>query len=96
MFTKSIEIYDAIYAAIGKDYAEESRKVEALIQAHQRSGRIKRQDPRTQAYVAWSAVHGLASLLIDGQILTAVDVDGLIQQTTRTVLDGMRVPRRGA
>lgn len=37
MFAKSIEIYDAIYAAIGKDYAEESRKVEALIQAHKRS-----------------------------------------------------------
>jgi AcrR family transcriptional regulator len=65
-----------------------------VIQAYQDSGKIKRQDPRAQAYVAWSAVHGLASLLIDGQILTAVDVDGLIRQTTRTVLDGMRVRRR--
>jgi len=65
-----------------------------VIQAYQDSGKIKRQDPRAQAYVAWSAVHGLASLLIDGQILTAVDVDGLIRQTTRTVLDGMRVSRR--
>jgi len=61
------------------------------IRAYQDSGLIKREDPRTQAYVAWSAVHGLASLLIDGQILTAVDVDGLIRQTTQTVLDGMRV-----
>jgi AcrR family transcriptional regulator len=68
-----------------------------VIQAYQESEKIKRQDPRAQAYVAWSAVHGLASLLIDGQILTAVDVDGLIRQTTRTVLDGMRVRRhRGA
>ena len=65
-----------------------------VIQAYQESGKIKRQDPRAQAYVAWSAVHGLASLLIDGQILTAVDVDGLIRQTTRTVLDGIRVRRR--
>jgi AcrR family transcriptional regulator len=65
-----------------------------VIQAYQDSGMIKRQDPRAQAYVAWSAVHGLASLLLDGQILTAVDVDRLIRQTTRTVLDGMRVPRR--
>ena len=65
-----------------------------VIQAYQDSGKIKRQDPRAQAYVAWSAVHGLASLLIDGQILTAVDVDGLIRQTTRTVLDGIRVRRR--
>ncbi len=65
-----------------------------VIQAYQDSGKIKRQDPRAQAYVAWSAVHGLASLLIDGQILTAADVDGLIRQTTRTVLDGMRFRRR--
>ncbi len=65
-----------------------------MIQAYQESGKIKRQDPRAQAYVAWSAVHGLASLLIDEQILTAVDVDGLIRQTTRTVWDGMRVRRR--
>ena len=61
-----------------------------MIGAHQESGLIKRQDPRAQAYVAWSAVHGLASLLIDGQITAAVDVDGLIRQTTQTVLDGMR------
>ena len=67
-----------------------------MIQAHQRSGAIKRQDPLAQAYVAWSAVHGLASLWIEGQILASDDIDGLIRQTTRTVLDGMRVrPRRG-
>ncbi len=65
-----------------------------MIQAYQESGKIKRQDPREQAYVAWSAVHGLALLLIDGQILAAVDVDGLIRQATRTVWDGMRVRRR--
>ena len=65
-----------------------------VIQAHQRSGGIKRQDPRAQAYVAWSAVHGLASLWIEGHILATDDIDGLIRQTTRTVLDGMRVRRR--
>jgi AcrR family transcriptional regulator len=62
-----------------------------LFQAHQRSGVIRREDPRAQAYVAWSAVHGLASLVIEGQIMAAVDVDGLVEQTTRTLLDGMRV-----
>jgi len=66
-----------------------------VIQAHQRSGEIKTQDPRATAYVAWSAVHGLASLVIEGQILTPVDVDGLIRQTTQTLLDGMRSPPRG-
>jgi AcrR family transcriptional regulator len=62
-----------------------------LFQAHQRSGVIKREDPRAQAYVAWSAVHGLASLVIEGQIMAPVDVDGLVRQTTGTLLDGMRV-----
>jgi AcrR family transcriptional regulator len=64
-----------------------------LFQAYQGSGRIKRQDPRAQAYVAWSAVHGLASLLIDGQIMSDIDVDALIRQTTQMVLDGMRSGR---
>lgn len=61
-----------------------------VIRAYQESGGIRQQDPRAQAYVAWSAVHGLASLLIDGQIMSTVDVDALIRQTTQTVLDGMR------
>ena len=64
-----------------------------IVQTYQRSGKITRQDPRLQAYVAWGAVHGLASLLIEGQILTAVDVDELIRQTTSTLLDGMRAGR---
>ena len=61
-----------------------------VFEAHQRSGTIQREDPRAQAYVAWGAVHGVASLVIEGQILAAVDVDGLVRQTTRTLLDGMR------
>ncbi len=68
----------------------------AVIEAHQRSGGLKRQDPRAQAYVAWSALHGLASLWIEGQIQATDDIDGLIRQTTRTLLDGMRARRRGA
>ena len=64
-----------------------------IVRTYQGSGTIKRQDPRLQAYVAWGAVHGLASLLIEGQILTAVDVDELIRQTTSALLDGMRAGR---
>ena len=64
-----------------------------VFQSYQRSGAIKGQDPHLQAYVAWGAVHGLASLLIEGQILTDVDVDGLIRQTTATLLDGVRAGR---
>jgi len=40
-------------------------------------------------------VHGLASLVIEGQIHGTDDIEGLIRQTTRTVLDGMRVRRGG-
>jgi AcrR family transcriptional regulator len=61
-----------------------------VIQAHQKSGRIKRQDARAQAYVAWSAMHGLASLWIEGQIQATDDIDGLVRQTTRTLVEGMR------
>jgi AcrR family transcriptional regulator len=60
-----------------------------VIQAYQRAGEIKRTDPKIQAFVAWSAVHGLASLVIEGQIRDPGDVDALIKQTTRTLLDGM-------
>ena len=60
------------------------------IQAFQRHEGIEGQDPRAQAYVAWAAVHGLASLLIEGQIMADVDVDALIRRTTQTVLDGLR------
>jgi len=63
----------------------------SVCEAYQQGGGIKRQDPKAQAYVAWSAVHGLASLLIDGQIQATDDIDGLIRQTTQTVLDGMRI-----
>ena len=65
-----------------------------VIESHQRSGEIAPGDARGRAYVAWSAVHGLASLLIEGQIDPKVDVEGLIRQTTETLLAGLRVPGR--
>ncbi len=61
-----------------------------VIRVHQQRGEIERKAPRSQAYVAWSAVHGLASLLIERQIDPNVDVDALIRQTTQTLLHGMR------
>lgn len=68
-----------------------------LFKAHQRAGTIKRQNPQVQAYVAWSAVHGLASLVLEGQIQAVDEIDALIRQTTRTLLDGMRASsRRGS
>ncbi len=37
MFTKSTAFYDAIYAAMGKDYAREAQQLHAIIQEHKRS-----------------------------------------------------------
>ncbi len=62
----------------------------ALIESQQAAGRIVTANPQQQAYVAWSAVHGLASLLIDGQIRAETDVDALIEGVIATVLNGFR------
>lgn len=61
-----------------------------VIEAYQDSGELARRDARQLAYVAWSAVHGLAALLIDRQILASVDETALIRQATSTLLRGMR------
>ncbi len=65
-----------------------------VIRAHQQRGEIADGDPRMQAYVAWSAVHGLASLLVERQIDPGVEVDDLVRLTTAALLDGMRPARR--
>ena len=64
-----------------------------VIEQHQQAGEIEAGDARARAYVAWSAVHGLASLLIERQIDPNVDVEALIRQTTRTLLAGLRTSR---
>lgn len=37
MFEKSADIYDAVYASLGKDYVEEAQQVHALLQQHTQS-----------------------------------------------------------
>jgi SAM-dependent methyltransferase len=37
LYTRSVRLYDAIYAAVGKDYAREAEIVHALIQTHKLS-----------------------------------------------------------
>ncbi len=37
MYAKSAVYYDAIYAAMGKDYARETQRIHALVQQHKRS-----------------------------------------------------------
>ena len=69
-------------------------QVATVMGEQQRAGNIKKQDPEIQAYVAWSAVHGLASLLVERQIDPSTNVDALINHTTRTLLDGLRPRKR--
>ena len=37
MYTRSAEVYDAIYDSIGRDYAQEAEKLHKFIQEHKRS-----------------------------------------------------------
>lgn len=59
------------------------------IQACQAAGRMRAGDPRGLAYVAWATVHGLASLLIDGQLRAPGDVGELAAFTTQRLLEGL-------
>ena len=65
------------------------------VRVYQDAGIIRRENPDSLAYVAWSAMHGLASLVIEGQIQPDADVAALTKLATRTVLEGMRRPPRG-
>ncbi len=72
MFTKSAAFYDAIYAAIGKDYSREAQRIHALIRQHKRSAGAALLDVAcgTGNHLAvlrqWYQVHGLD---IDPQML---------------------------
>ena len=64
-------------------------EVVALIAARQASGNLRPDPPEALAYVAWATVHGLASLLVDGQMQEPDDVDALARLTARTLLEGL-------
>ena len=61
-----------------------------IIMSYQRAGAVKNHDAQSLAYVAWSAIHGLASLAIDGQMQALDDLDALTRLTTQTLIDGMK------
>ncbi len=61
----------------------------SLVAAGQASGHLRAGDPGALAYVAWGTVHGLAMLLVDGQIEEPADVDALARLTARTLLEGL-------
>jgi AcrR family transcriptional regulator len=75
----------ALQAAADATYDE----LVALIAARQATGDLRTDDPEALAYVAWATVHGLASLLVDGQMEEPDDVDALARLTARTLLEGL-------
>ncbi len=67
------------------------------IAAAQQTGLVAGRDPRPPARAAWSALHGLAVLLVDGLLARqglgptrARGVDRLARDVTRVVLAGLR------
>lgn len=60
------------------------------IEEFQRECGATHKDSKTLVYVAWSSVHGLASLLIEEQILVEVDIDAIIKQMLQTIVDGIK------
>jgi AcrR family transcriptional regulator len=61
----------------------------ALIEGGQAAGVLRPGDAGALAYVAWATVHGLASLLVDGQMEAPDDVERLARLTARTLLEGL-------
>lgn len=61
------------------------------IKKGQEQGQFKPGEPLELAYVAWSAVHGLATLIVEAQIHGEVDMETLTLLTTQTIVDGMRL-----
>ncbi len=80
------ELYPELHAAANALYDE----LVALIQQQQDLGVIRNDSPEALAYVAWSTVHGLASLLVDGQMEAPPDIAALARLTIQTLMTGMQ------
>ena len=78
--------YPHLQAAADAAFAE----LVEIIETYQAAGAIKSENSHALAYIAWSTVHGLASLLVDGQMRYPDDVEALARLTTAILLDGMK------
>jgi AcrR family transcriptional regulator len=63
------------------------------IEAGQKNGEFRLEDPRQLALVSWSVVHGLSMLLIDGQIEIPENstLEALASLTTQIAIQGFHV-----
>jgi len=82
LFSKSAKYYNAIYAAIGKDYAQEARKVHEFIQAHKRS-------PGDNLLEVACGTGAHAMFLREYYQLEGLDLDGEMLAVARENLPGI-------
>ena len=69
--------------------------VQAGLEQLQMAGLVKEGDAAIMAIGLWAALHGLVSLILDGQAETvAPDIDGLIESTAQILMFGL-APRAG-
>src|SRR6266852_8311061 len=88
MFTKSAAFYDAIYAAMGKDYVREAQRVHALIQQHTRT------PGKTLLDVACGTASHLA-VLREWYEVAGLDLDPRMLAIARRRCPGVRFPPIG-
>ena len=86
-------------APVGSEENAFGLLVGCLSQA-QRVGTMRPGDPQELALVCWSLVHGLASLVVDGQLLQTglargAAVETLAETQTRLLLRGLLLPAGG-
>lgn len=60
------------------------------IAAYQEEVGVQTKSTQLLVYIAWSTVHGLASLLIEEQIMAEVDMEALLDETMQTMIVGIR------
>lgn len=63
-----------------------------VIQGFQEESGVPEKDTRTLVYIAWSSVHGLASILIEEHIMADVDIEHIINEAMQTILAGLKAP----
>jgi AcrR family transcriptional regulator len=63
------------------------RALVECIAAGQAAGEVRAGDPRALSVSAWSMVHGLAMLLVDGQLVPLVDGEPDAEEQAQAVID---------
>ncbi|MEO1070365.1 MAG: TetR/AcrR family transcriptional regulator [Cyanobacteria bacterium J06638_6] len=85
----SCDQYPSLVAASGATF----EILVSIIQAGQAQGQIKADDTRQLALAAWAQVHGLAMLLLDGQlpISDPKAIEAMTQQMIQSSIEGLIV-----